>query len=268
MIESTRILAVAIALVITGCAATVGRPTTEQRPLMITTTPKTAALLITASPDIQSSADWQTFRAEWRTAFAVAASARSVQFLYLDGAAAAEQPPGTVLARLSVKDYRYLTSGARYGFGIMTGNAFIDADAEFFEFPGRRSMGTRHYTTTSTAWEGIFSAMTDKQVMAISNAMIEDMIGNGPVLRAERVAVSPVVPAAKNAAKGERPAKRQNPQLSDAYSAEHYAKQVGCAESSATFVGKAPGYESYSFQCKTGETMVVRCEWGICRDLK
>lgn len=267
MIESIRVLAVAIALAVTGCAATVQTPTTEQRPLTGTAMPKTAALLITASPGIQSSADWQTFRAEWRTAFANAASARGIQFAYLD-AESAEQPPGTVLARVSVKDYRYLTSGARYGFGIMTGNAYVNADAQFFEFPGGKSIGTRYYATTSSAWEGVFSAMTDKQLMAISNAMLKDMMGNGPAQSAERSAVGPAVPTVPIANQVEKPTKVQSPQLNDSYSAERYAKQVGCAEISATLIGKGPGYESYSFQCTTGETMIVRCEWGNCREMK
>jgi hypothetical protein len=169
-----RALALAFAIAVSGCAATVGRPTTEQRPLTHSGPPKMAALLITGSPATQASADWHTFRAEWRTAFASAASAGGLQFVYLDSDSS-EQPPGTVLVRVSVSDYRYLTSGARYGFGVMTGNAYINADAEFFEFPGRRSIGTRKYSTSSSAWEGIFSAMTDKQVMAISNAMIQDL---------------------------------------------------------------------------------------------
>ena len=171
-----RILVVACAIALSGCAATVGRQATEQRPLAVSAQPRTVALLITGSPEIQASADWHTFRAEWRTAFASAASAGGLQFVYLD-AEGGEQSAGTVLARVSVSDYRYLTPGARFGFGIMTGNAYIHADAEFFEFPGKRSVGTRKYSTSSTAWEGIFSAMTDKQVMAISNAMIQDLQG-------------------------------------------------------------------------------------------
>jgi len=174
--RTIRLLAVAFTLALIGCAATVGRPNAEQRPLSVSSTPKTVALLITGSPTIQASADWQTFRAEWRTAFTSAASAAGLQSVYMD-TDSGEQAPGTVLALVSVSDYRYLTSGARYGFGVMTGNAYINAEAEFFEFPGRRSIGTRKYSTSSSAWEGIFSAMTDKQVGAISNAMVQDLKG-------------------------------------------------------------------------------------------
>lgn len=112
MLSDVRALAVAFAVVVSGCAATVGRPTADQRPLTNSSPPQTVALVLTGSPAIQASADWHTFRAEWRTAFASAASANGLQFVYLD-ADSGEQLPGTVLARVSVSDYRYLTSGAR-----------------------------------------------------------------------------------------------------------------------------------------------------------
>jgi hypothetical protein len=36
-------------------------------------------------------------------------------------------------------------------------------------------VGTRRYATSSSAWEGVFSAMTDKQVLAISNGIVRDL---------------------------------------------------------------------------------------------
>ena len=44
---------------------------------------------------------------------------------------------------VTVNDYRYISPGARYGFGVFAGNAFVDADAKFFEQPSRRELGTR-----------------------------------------------------------------------------------------------------------------------------
>ena len=174
MRKALKALSIIVAVALSSCAATVTKPTGEARPLAGSVTPTGVALLITGSPTIQVSADWNTFRAEWRTAFASAATAAGLPFTYLE-AEGGDQPPGVVLARVTVNDYRYLTSGARYGFGVMTGNAYINANAEFFEFPGRQSIGTRTYATSSSAWEGVFSAMTDKQVLAISNAMIQEI---------------------------------------------------------------------------------------------
>jgi len=130
--------------------------------------------LITGSPTIQASPDWHTFRAEWRTAFTAAAAAAAIQASYLESETP-EPGPGTVLIRVTVNEYRYLTPGARFGFGIMTGNAFVDAEAEFIEFPAKRSIGKRKYGTSSSAWQGVFSAMTDKQVRALSDSMLQDL---------------------------------------------------------------------------------------------
>jgi hypothetical protein len=38
---------------------------------------------------------------------------------------------GTLLD-VHIDDYRYLTPGVRYGFGIMTGNAYIESRIRFF----------------------------------------------------------------------------------------------------------------------------------------
>ncbi len=55
----------------------------------------------------------------------------------------------------------------------------------------------------------------------------------------------------------------------DSFVAERFAKESGCSRDTlATMIGKGPGYESYSFQCFNGETLVVRCEWGNCRALR
>jgi hypothetical protein len=61
-----------------------------------------------------------------------------------------------------------LSSGARFGFGVMTGNAYIDAKIQFADLKSGRPFGERSYNTRSTAWQGIFSAMTEKQVQAIA----------------------------------------------------------------------------------------------------
>jgi hypothetical protein len=78
---------------------------------------------------------------------------------------------------VKVDDYRYLSTGARYGFGVFAGNAFINADAQFRDLQSGRTLGTRKYNTSSSAWQGIFSAMTSKQVEAICNQIVSDISG-------------------------------------------------------------------------------------------
>ena len=175
MSDLVRLLFVAFAIALSGCAATVNRPSSgEAGLLMPSVAPNKVALLITGNSTVQASADWQAFRAEWRTAFNAAASAAGLAFSYLESEPT-DQPIGTTLVKISVNDYRYLTPGARFGLGIMTGNAFIDSDAEFIELPAKRLLGTRKYATSSSAWQGVFSAMTDKQVSALSTEIVQEL---------------------------------------------------------------------------------------------
>lgn len=175
MMRLLPLLALSALVALGGCAATVSQPggtaSTLQAPTAQT---KRVALLITGSPTARQSADWQTFRAEWRGAFEAAATSAGLGFAYFE-ADPPRQPAGTALVRISVNDYRYLSTGARYGFGAMTGNAFIDAQAEFVELPAGRRLGTRQYATSSSAWQGIFSAMTSKQVAALSTQIVQDV---------------------------------------------------------------------------------------------
>jgi len=57
------------------------------------------------------------------------------------------------------------------GTGYATGRPF----KAFVDLPSRRSLGKRKYATSSTAWQGVFSAMTDKQVAAISGEILQEL---------------------------------------------------------------------------------------------
>jgi hypothetical protein len=56
----------------------------------------------------------------------------------------------------------------------------------------------------------------------------------------------------------------------EAFNAERLARESKCVDANvrATFVGKGPGYETYSMRCSNGETLLIRCELGNCRALR
>ena len=83
---------------------------------------------------------------------------------------------GTLLV-VNINDYRYLTPGARYGFGVMTGNAFIDSSVEYRDLKTGAVLGEKRFNTTSSAWQGVFSPMTDKQVQAIATEIAGEIKG-------------------------------------------------------------------------------------------
>ena len=88
------------------------------------------------------------------------------------GAARPTGEPGTLLG-MYVNDFRYVSTGMRLGIGVMSGNAFIDANTRFMDLNNGALWGERPYVTRSSAWEGVASAMTGKQAQAICKNMID-----------------------------------------------------------------------------------------------
>lgn len=168
------------ALALGGCAATVTRGgegaagAVAAKPIQppAAATQK-VAVVVTGAPAAQSGKDWAEFRGEYRNAMAGAAAAANLQFAYFEGEVPA-QPAGTMLLKVKVNDYRYVSTGARIGLGIFTGNAYVDSDVDFIELPGNRLLGTRKYNTSSSAWQGVFSAMTDAQLKALATEIVKD----------------------------------------------------------------------------------------------
>lgn len=174
LMMKTGLLAAALAL--GGCAATVtrGGESAAPKPMQpAATATQKVAVVVTGSPAAQAGKDWAEFRGEYRNALAGAAAAASLGFAYFEGQVPA-QPAGTTLVKVTVNDYRYVSTGARIGLGIFTGNAYVDSDVEFVELPANRTLGTRKYSTSSSAWQGVFSAMTDAQLKALSAEIVKD----------------------------------------------------------------------------------------------
>lgn len=164
-----------IAALLGGCAATVQK-SAGTAPLAISAEAAQRVLLhMTGSAEVLQSKDWEAFKGEWRGALRGEAAAVGIAF---DAQDALPKPggkdPGTLLV-VHVNDYRYLTPGARYGLGILTGNAYIDARLRFLDLRSGAAFGEQSVNTSSTAWQGIFSAMTDKQVAAISRDVVQQL---------------------------------------------------------------------------------------------
>ncbi|KLI99006.1 hypothetical protein WQ56_13640 [Luteimonas sp. FCS-9] len=169
----------AAAALLSACAATVQRPAgVPVEPVAIDGDVRQIVLVVDGSDAARASEDWSEFRALWDEAMRHSASAAGLQGSVRDSRPAALDPPGVVVA-LRVDSYRYVSTGARYGLGVMTGNAHIKASAQFVQMPGGRVVATRSYDTTSSAWQGIFAPMTVKQVQAITDRIVAEVSGGG-----------------------------------------------------------------------------------------
>jgi hypothetical protein len=102
--------------------------------------------------------------------------AAGITLVWRDGEARADGEAGTVVA-IDVQDYRYVSTGARFGLGIMTGNAFVDARVRYLDARSGTVFGEDKVNTSSSAWQGVFSAMTSKQLAAIAKEIVTDIRG-------------------------------------------------------------------------------------------
>ena len=176
-------LAASLILGLVGCAANVKRTSGANGAVRGGTfnaakLPAEAArkLVLNVSPTGASvgSADWPAFRDAWRSAFAAEAAARGIPFEIQDGEVRPLREPGTLVA-VQVSDYRYLSTTARMFGGIMTGNAFVIARLRYLDLTNGREFDEQQVNTTSSAWEGAFSAMTDKQLQALAKETVQEI---------------------------------------------------------------------------------------------
>jgi hypothetical protein len=165
----------AVVILMTGCAATVQRPGGAEPKLSIApAASKRIVMVVQGSKSAAESKDWETLRAQWRSAMAEAAAAAGISFAYQEIVAPSSAEAATLVV-VTVRDYRYVSQGARFAVGIMAGNAFIDTEVSFAELPSNTPAGTRKYSAASSTGQGIFAAMTDKQVRGICDEILKEV---------------------------------------------------------------------------------------------
>ncbi|MBL8447739.1 MAG: hypothetical protein JNJ44_10050 [Zoogloeaceae bacterium] len=167
MYRRTSIAAVTLAL-LTGCAATVKKGSSDASlPRFSETSASKLVLNVGGSPTSIGSQDWAGFKAEWKDNFQEQAATANVPFEMQEGPPRSTNENGTLLY-VYVNDYRFIRPGTRYLTGVLSGNAFIDSKFTFTDLKTGSLLGSQTANTSSSAWEGVFSPMTNKQVEAIA----------------------------------------------------------------------------------------------------
>ena len=166
-------LAMAVAsLLLGGCAASVKQGGSQN--LTIPEASKSNLFVsFKGTAEAESDTDWNLFKGAWTGALEQEASAAGYRASELSSST--NQSANGVLLVINVNKFRYLSAGARYAAGVMVGNAWVESEADFIDLHSRQKLGYRTYATSSSAWEGVVSAMTEKQVQAISKQMIADI---------------------------------------------------------------------------------------------
>jgi hypothetical protein len=165
------ILALALLLSIAGCASTVQKSGQGAPTQTGAEAGKSIVLNMTGSTVVTTAKDWQDFKGVWRDACTQEAAAVGAAFSMQKGEPMPTGDSGTLVV-VDVADYRYVSTGARIMLGVMTGNAYINAQVTFRDLKSGDVRSNRTYDTSSTAWQGIFSGMTVKQVRAMCHEIV------------------------------------------------------------------------------------------------
>jgi hypothetical protein len=140
---------------------------------------KRLTLYLTGPTIVTQAKDWPAFQEEWRATFAEHAKDAGVAFDVEKGDPRATGQAGTLL-QVYVNDYRMVGIGSRIFFGVMTGNAYIDAKASYSDLNDGKVFGERAYNTSSSAWAGVFAKMTPQQVDAIASKVFAELAAATP----------------------------------------------------------------------------------------
>jgi hypothetical protein len=169
--------AITIVLALSGCAATVQRSGegsasgAASQPVVEAAASKNIVLDVTGTSEMQATKDFQLITGELRSAVDRKLSPAGATVAATGKNATATSAPGARVV-ITVNDYRYVSAGARFAFGIMTGNAYLNAKVEIFDLQTGKKLNEQIFNTSSSAMQGIFSAMTDKQVDAVADEIL------------------------------------------------------------------------------------------------
>lgn len=131
-------------------------------------------MVMTGSKQVVEAKDWADFKKEWRDTFADHAKAAKIDFTFVEGDVAPRAEDGTIVL-VNVADYRIVGIGMRIMFGIMTGNAYIDAKVKYANLRDGTVFGEQQFNTTSSAGAGIFAKVTPQQVDQIGTEVFRDL---------------------------------------------------------------------------------------------
>jgi uncharacterized protein YceK len=157
-----------------GTASTASAPRASTPVVIPAASAKKVVMAMTGPKQVVEAKDWADFKREWSATFADHAKAAGIEFSFVEGNVAPQAADGTVLL-VNVADYRMVGIGARIFFGIMTGNAYIDAKVTFANLRNGTPWGEQQHNTSSSAWSGIFAKVTPQQVDAIATEVFRDL---------------------------------------------------------------------------------------------
>ncbi len=170
-----RILFLAAVATLSGCAAKVTSESSRGPVPVYSDARSNLVMVFKGDQRVEANEKWPQLRTEWQEALRMYGQAKGLNVL-------TTKPSGpATVATIEVTNFRYLTTGQRYSFGSMSGNAWVNSRVSYSDATTGEALASRSYDTSSTAWEGVFSAMTSDQLKALSKTIIDDVTSNAQV---------------------------------------------------------------------------------------
>jgi len=163
------------AILLSGCAAKVTSESARGSVPVYSDARTNLVVIFKADQWVQSNEKWPLLKTEWQEALRIRGQAKGLNVL-----SAKPAGPATV-ATIEVTNFRYLTTGQRYSFGAMSGNAWVNSRVAYSDATTGEVLASRTYDTSSSAWQGVFSAMTSDQLKELSKTIIDDVTTNAQV---------------------------------------------------------------------------------------
>jgi hypothetical protein len=170
-----RTITITALISLSGCAATVTKSGPSQ-PLLTTSAiaSKFVIMQVQAAPGMPLAGSWEQLLVDWRDGVAIAAGHSGKRVFWQEGQRSDYTDPAVMII-VKIRNYQYMTPESRIGMGIFAGNAYVNAEVDFYELPSKKLLGTKIYGTSTSAAEGILSATTRKQVIAMSSEVIGEL---------------------------------------------------------------------------------------------
>lgn len=184
MNRSTLVSTLILALTLTGCATRITQSNQIEAPASAnrysTTAPTSnvklngnVAVLLTANSAVMQKSGWLELESDWEKILPKIASAEKTNAAMISNESALTRNQ-TMLVKVKVNDFRYTSTAKRILLGVMAGNAYMDLEVEYIQLPSKRVLASKRINTTSSAWEGIASAVTPRQIQTVSKQIIQD----------------------------------------------------------------------------------------------